>query len=77
MFLSGRKHKVVVNGQLSSWCNAFSGVPQGSVLGPVLFNIYINDIMTQISSPVLQFADDLKMFHIIRDALIIISYNKI
>ena len=45
-----------------------SGVPQGSVLGPLLFNVYINDITTQISSPILQFADDLKMFHIINDA---------
>ena len=64
-FLSDRKQKVVVNGQSSAWCDVVSGVPQGSVLGPVLFNIYINDITTQISSPVLQFADDLKMFHVI------------
>ena len=67
-FLSGRKQKVVVNGQSSSWCDVRSGVPQGSVLGPLLFNVYINDITTQISSPILQFADDLKMFHIINDA---------
>ena len=40
-----------------------SGVPQGSVLGPLLFNVYINDITTQISGPILQFADDLKMFY--------------
>ena len=67
-FLSGRKQKVVLNGQSSPWCNVLSGVPQGSVLGPLLFNIYINDIVQQVKSPVLQFADDLKMFRIINDA---------
>ena len=63
-FLSDRKQKVVVNGQSSSWCDVISGVPQGSVLGLVLF-VYINDITTQVSSPVLQFADNLKMFCVI------------
>ena len=58
----GRKQRVVINGETSSWCNVLSGVPQGSVLGPLLFNIYVNDIPIQVSSSVLQFADELKIF---------------
>jgi len=63
----GRTQRVVVNGETSSWFNVLSGVPQGSVLGPLHFNIYVNDMPVQVNSPVLQFADDLKMFHVIHN----------
>ena len=57
-FLSNRKQSVSVNGTHSSWVNVTSGVPQGSVLGPVLFLLYINDINDHIQSTIKLFADD-------------------
>ena len=57
-FLTGRTQKVSVNGVHSSPINVTSGVPQGSVLGPTLFLLYINDINNNVNSTVRLFADD-------------------
>ena len=57
-FLSGREQCVVVNSSHSSWMPVRSGVPQGSVLGPTLFLIYINDIADEVNSTMRLFADD-------------------
>ena len=57
-FLSGRYQRVILNGQTSNWKIVSAGVPQGSILGPLLFLIYINDISVGLKSTVKLFADD-------------------
>ena len=60
-WLSNRRQRVCVDGELSGWEKVSSGVPQGSVLGPVLFLIYINDLDDGIISKIAKFADDSKL----------------
>ena len=61
-WLTHRRQRVIVDGEISNWKSVLRGVPQGSVLGPILFLIYINDLEDDISSKVLEFADDTKVF---------------
>ena len=61
-YLSNRKQRVVLNGTYSDYSSVQSGVPQGSVLGPLLFLIYINDLESNIKSNVKFFADDTMLF---------------
>ena len=61
----GRKQKVVLNNHKSEWSSVHSGVPQGSVLGPSLLNIYVSDISSIVNSPIFQFADDVKMLKLL------------
>ena len=63
-FLKDRKQMVLVNGDSSDWKDVSSGIPQGSVLGPTLFVLYINDLPSAISSEneMFLFADDTKIY---------------
>ena len=69
-YLTNRKQFVVVNGSSSSLLPVLSGVPQGSVLGPLLFIIYLNDVVHQISndSSINLFADDIALYRIINSS---------
>jgi hypothetical protein len=66
-WLSGRKQRVVLNGHESSWEEVLSGVTQGSVLGPLLFTIFINDLDLAVSDMEMlnKFADDTKVGRVI------------
>ena len=61
-FLSSRTQPVVLEGEESDSCPVMSGVPQGSVLGPCLFLLYINDMPDMIGSNIRLFADDTIMY---------------
>ena len=60
-WLTDRRQRVVVDGEVSNWKSVLSGVPQGSVLGPILFLVYINDLEEGVIGKILKFADDTKL----------------
>ena len=64
-FLSDRMQHVIVNGERSLDSRVISGVPQGSVLGPLLFLCYINDITSGISSAIKLYADDVLIYRVV------------
>ena len=66
-FLSNRKQRVVLNGKSSLWTNVEAGVPQGSILGPLFFLIYINDLSDNLKTNPKLFADDTSLFSIVHD----------
>ena len=66
-FLSNRKQRTILNGQSSGWGNISAGVPQGSILGPLFFLIYINDLSQILKCNVKPFADDTSLFTIVKD----------
>ena len=65
-FLVGRQQRVIVGDRLSGWMPVPSGVPQGSVLAPLLFMLYINDLPSVLKCGIKIFADDSKLYHSVR-----------
>ena len=61
-WLNDNRQRVVVDGEVSSWKSVLSGVPQGSVLGPIIFLVYINDLEEGVTFKIFKFADDTKVF---------------
>ena len=68
-FLSNRTQTVSVGSSFSDSVNVVSGVPQGSVLGPVLFLLYINDLGHNIPVALPKYADDTKLYNAIKAAI--------
>ena len=68
-YLNNRKQRVVLPGVFSHWTDLKAGVPQGSILGPLLFLIYINDIVRNINSSIRLFADDTSLYIIVENPI--------
>jgi hypothetical protein len=68
-YLSNREIRVVINGQCAQWAKTNAGVPQGSILGPLLFLVFINDVVDDIDSDINLFADDTSLMNIIDQLL--------
>ena len=66
-YLSNRYQRVVIPRGISSLCHVQAGVPQGSILGPLLFLVYINDIVDDIQSNINLFADDTSLSMVVDD----------
>ena len=65
--MTNRKQRVVLNGKCSSWVYIRAGVPQDSILGPLLFFIYVNDLPNSLKSERKLFADDTSLFSVAHD----------
>ena len=65
-YLQDREMRTIIRDTSSSWCEVTSGVPQGSVLAPIMFQVYINDMAEGLSSYINLFADDAKLLRIIK-----------
>ena len=66
-YLANRKQRVVLNGKSSQWASISAGVPQGSVLGPLFFLVYINDLVDNVDCDARMFADDTSLFSVVND----------
>ena len=66
-YLSDRQQRVVINGKTSSYLKVPAGVPQGSILRPLLFLVYINDIVLELNCSLRLFADDTSLYIVVEN----------
>ena len=66
-FLNNKTRRAILNGHYSSWAKFEAGVSQGSILGPLLFLIYINDFSQNLTSNPKLFADDALLFSVVKN----------
>ena len=66
-WLNDRRQRVVGDGEVSSWKSVLSEVPRGSVLGPILLLVYINDLAERVTGKILKFADDTILFRKVKE----------
>ena len=64
-FLTNRKQRTVLNGKCSNWKEIKAGVPQGSILGPLFFLLYMNDFTDDLKCNIKLFADDTSIFRVV------------
>jgi len=79
-FLEARLMRVRIRGSFSDWIEVLNGVPQGSVLGPLLFLLFVNDLPDWIKNGMRMFADDVKIWNVrplSEQMLVITAYRKI
>ena len=62
-YLTGRRQRVVLNGKLSDWAPVTSGVPEGSICGPLLFICFTSDVHCTVRTNCIMYADDIKLYH--------------
>ena len=67
-FLSETFHRVLLNGQISTWSQIKTGTPQGSILGPLLFLVYINDLPEGLTLTAKLFVDNTSILSVVRDS---------
>ena len=66
-YIADHKQKVILNGRCLDWVPICAGIPQGSVLGPLFFLIYTNDLFVDLKCDVKMFADDRSLFKVVDD----------
>ena len=76
-WLKRRKQRVCIDGCSSRWTDVLSGIPQRSVLGPLLFLIFLNSLEDDIMNVILKFADDTKIFRKVTNATDRLNFNRI